>query len=138
MLIAGDTLLTPITPAVGLYPESRPDPLGDYLDSLHAHRRARAARLVRRARRAGRRRRPCARARSLAHHDERLDRTEAALGAEPRSGYEVSHDLFGRELPPIQRRFAVAETLSHLERLVVLGRAARAEDDRTRHLYCAL
>jgi hypothetical protein len=39
--------------------------------------------------------------------------------------------LFGRELPPIQRRFAVAETLAHLERLVVLGRAARAEDDRT-------
>src|SRR4051795_196119 len=34
VLIAGDTLLTPITPAIGLYPESRPDPLGDYLSSL--------------------------------------------------------------------------------------------------------
>src|SRR5436190_8355778 len=34
VLVAGDTLLAPITPAVGLYPESRPDPLGDYLDSL--------------------------------------------------------------------------------------------------------
>ena len=32
MLIAGDTLLAPITPAIGLYPESRPDPLGDYLE----------------------------------------------------------------------------------------------------------
>ena len=65
-----------------------------------------------------------------AHHAERLDRTEAALGPEPRSGYEVSHDLFGRSLPPIQRRFAVAETLSHLERLVVEGRAARTGDRR--------
>jgi hypothetical protein len=65
------------------------------------------------------------------HHEERLDRTQAALGAEPRSGFDVSHDLFGHALPAIQRRFAVAETLSHLERLVALGRADRHEDDRS-------
>ena len=65
-----------------------------------------------------------------AHHDVRLDKTAAALGDEPRTGFDVSHDLFGHELPPIQRRFAVAETLSHLERLVVLGRAERGEGDR--------
>jgi len=34
VLIAGDHLLQRISPAVGLYPESRPDPLGDYLTSL--------------------------------------------------------------------------------------------------------
>src|ERR671930_1751377 len=34
VLIGGDHLLAQITPAVGLYPESRPDPLGDYLASL--------------------------------------------------------------------------------------------------------
>ena len=34
VLIGGDHLLQRITPAVGLYPESRPDPLGDYLRSL--------------------------------------------------------------------------------------------------------
>ena len=34
VLIGGDHLLARITPAVGLYPESRPDPLGDYLASL--------------------------------------------------------------------------------------------------------
>jgi hypothetical protein len=37
--------------------------------------------------------------------------------------------LFGRELTPTQRRFAVAETLSHLERLVREGGAARSGDD---------
>jgi hypothetical protein len=75
---------------------------------------------------------PTARAYEIVeHHEERLDRTQAALDAEPRTGYEISHSLFGRDLPPIQRRFAVAETLSHLERLVVLGRGARIEDDRT-------
>src|SRR5947207_2282755 len=36
VLVAGDTLLAPITPAIGLYPESRPDPLGDYVDTLRA------------------------------------------------------------------------------------------------------
>ena len=34
VLIAADHVLQPISPAVGLYPESRPDPLGDYLESL--------------------------------------------------------------------------------------------------------
>jgi glyoxylase-like metal-dependent hydrolase (beta-lactamase superfamily II) len=129
VLIAGDTLLMPITPAVGLYPESRPDPLGDYLESLHL-----VAGLAPRVSYGGHGEpvsAPAGRAHAiLAHHDERLDRTLAALGSEPRSGYRVSLALFGRALPPIQRRFAVAETLSHLERLVFLGRAARREDGR--------
>ena len=47
-----------------------------------------------------------------------------ALGTD----YDELH-VFGRELAPTQRRFAVAETLSHLERLVQEGRAARSGDD---------
>ena len=34
VLIAGDHVLPTISPAVGLYPDSRPDPLADYLRSL--------------------------------------------------------------------------------------------------------
>ena len=34
VMIAGDTILGGITPAIGLYPNSRPDPLGDYLQTL--------------------------------------------------------------------------------------------------------
>jgi glyoxylase-like metal-dependent hydrolase (beta-lactamase superfamily II) len=129
VLVAGDSLLAPITPAIGLYPESRPDPLGDYLDTLHAiealdprvsyggHGTTIDA--------------PAARAAAIrAHHDERLDKVVAFLTETPRTGFDVSYDLFGRELPPIQRRFAIAETLSHLERLVTTGRADRHEDDR--------
>jgi glyoxylase-like metal-dependent hydrolase (beta-lactamase superfamily II) len=130
VLIAGDTLLTPITPAIGLYPESRSDPLGDYLETLE-----RLATLPLRVSYGGHGEPvtdPAGRCVEIAaHHDDRLAQTEAALGPEPRTGYEVSHELFGRTLPPIQRRFAVAETLSHLERLVVEGRAARREDDRS-------
>jgi glyoxylase-like metal-dependent hydrolase (beta-lactamase superfamily II) len=129
VLIAGDHVLTPITPAIGLYPESRPDPLGDYVESLGL-----VEELAPRVAYGGHGRAvtdPAGRAREIvAHHERRLDETQAALDDIPRSGFELSHALFGRELPPIQRRFAVAETLSHLERLVVLGRAVRHEDDR--------
>jgi glyoxylase-like metal-dependent hydrolase (beta-lactamase superfamily II) len=128
VLIGGDHLLQRITPAVGLYPESRPDPLGDYLASLERTIEL-APRIVypghgepiedapRRAREL------------IDHHRLRLDEHAAALVAEPRTAYEISLDVFGSELTSTQRRFAVAETLSHLERLVRQGRAGRLGDD---------
>jgi hypothetical protein len=61
----------------------------------------------------------------------RLEETVAGLDHEPRSGYELSFALFGAELKPAGRRFAIAETLSHLERLVHQGVAARREGDGT-------
>jgi glyoxylase-like metal-dependent hydrolase (beta-lactamase superfamily II) len=130
VLIAGDHLLQRISPAVGLYPESRPDPLGDYLASLERTIRL-APRVVypghgepihNAAERAGE---------LIEHHRERLDETAAALSDDGRSAYEVSLAVFGADLGPTQRRFAVAETLSHLERLVREGRAARAGADGT-------
>jgi glyoxylase-like metal-dependent hydrolase (beta-lactamase superfamily II) len=126
VLIAGDHVLPRITPAVGLYPDSRPDPLGDYLDSLE-----RTAAFGLRIALPGHGdpiEDPTERCRALVeHHRRRLDETAAALGAEPRTGYDVSLALFGRELAPAARRFAVAETLSHLERLIQEGRARRSE-----------
>jgi hypothetical protein len=73
---------------------------------------------------------PVGRARELQeHHRVRLEETLAALGAEPRTGYELSFPLFGDDLKPGARRFAVAESLSHVERLVRVGAAARDEID---------
>jgi len=125
VLVVGDHLLPDITPAVGLYPEARPDPLGDYLDSL-----ARTIELAPRLALPAHGEPildPAARAGEIVeHHRERLAAAEAALGPEPRSGYELSLALFPDADSPGKRRFAVAETLSHLERLVREGRAARA------------
>jgi len=129
VLIAADHLLDRITPTVGLWPASRPDPLGDYLDALR-----RTIELAPEIAYGGHGEvvtDPVGRAHELiAHHDERLCRTAEALGPEPRSGYEVSYPLFGDDLRPAARRFAVAETLSHLERLVREGRAERHEAGR--------
>ena len=129
VLVAADHVLDPISPTVGLWPRSRPDPLGDYLGALEA-----TIALDARVAFPGHGEPildPSARARALiAHHAERLAATAAALGDAPQTGYEVSFPLFGDDLKPAARRFAVAETLSHLERLVLEGRARRTEDDR--------
>jgi glyoxylase-like metal-dependent hydrolase (beta-lactamase superfamily II) len=127
VLIGGDHLLQTISPAVGLYPESRPDPLGDYFASLE-----RTIELAPRIVYPGHGEPvddPPARARELIElHRARLDETAAALSPRAQSAFEISLALFGPSLSPTQRRFAVAETLSHLERLVREGRAARHED----------
>jgi glyoxylase-like metal-dependent hydrolase (beta-lactamase superfamily II) len=128
VLIAADHLLGRITPTVGLWPASRPDPLGDYLGALDrtieldpeialpGHGDPIAD--------------PAGRARELKeHHRVRLEETVEALDGERKTGYVLSFVLFGRDLPPAGRRFAVAETLSHLERLVREGSARRHEAD---------
>jgi glyoxylase-like metal-dependent hydrolase (beta-lactamase superfamily II) len=124
VLVAGDHLLAEITPTVGLYPESRPDPLGDYLDSLE-----RTIGLAAELALPGHGEPitdPAARAREIIeHHRNRLDEMAAALGREPRNAYDVSLAVFGDNLDASGRRFALAETLAHLERLVREGRAVR-------------
>jgi glyoxylase-like metal-dependent hydrolase (beta-lactamase superfamily II) len=128
VLIAADHLLGRITPTVGLWPASRPDPLGDYLAALD-----RTIELAPRMALPGHGdpiEDPAGRARELQeHHHVRLDEAAASLGTDPQTGYELSFPLFGAELPAAGRRFAIAETLSHLERLVHMGAARRHEAD---------
>ena len=128
VLIGGDHLLRTISPAVGLYPDSRPDPLGDYLASLERTIEL-APRIVYPGHGEPLHNVPARAQELIRHHRQRLDDTSASLSERPRTAYEVSLELFGRELSPTQRRFAVAETLSHLERLVREDRAARSGDD---------
>jgi len=126
VLVAADHVLGRITPTVGLWPASRADPLGDYLEALE-----RTVRLDPHVALPGHGdviEEPGTRARALQeHHRLRLEETVAALGSEPKTGYELSYSLFGAELKPASRRFAIAETLSHLERLVRQGAAVRDE-----------
>jgi glyoxylase-like metal-dependent hydrolase (beta-lactamase superfamily II) len=130
VLIAADHLLGRITPTVGLWPASRADPLGDYLAALD-----RTIELAPRVAFPGHGdpiEDPAGRARELKeHHRLRLEEAVASLNAEPQTGYRLSLALFGDELSPAGRRFAIAETLSHYERLVRRGAARRGEVDGT-------
>ncbi len=130
ILIAADHLLSRITPTVGLWPASRADPLGDYLAALE-----RTIELSPGLALAGHGdpiEDPAGRAREIQeHHRIRLEETHAALRGAPLTGYELSIPLFGDDLKAASRRFAIAESLSHAERLVCEGAARRHEGDGT-------
>lgn len=127
-MLVGDHVLATITPNVGYHRESRPDPLGDYLNSLR-----KIVALAPTAAFPGHYDTildPAARAQAIIdHHGQRLLATISALGAGEKSAYEISLTLFGTELSPHGRRFAVAETLSHLVRLEHDERVERADLD---------
>jgi glyoxylase-like metal-dependent hydrolase (beta-lactamase superfamily II) len=132
VLIAGDALLASITPNVGLYPDSRPDPLADYLRSLEL-----IAGLAPRIAFGGHGdpiEDPAGRARELiAHHHERLEHAADALEAQPRSAYDLSFALWPEPLSPALRRFALAETRAHVEYLVQRHEAVRLGDERVEY-----
>ena len=123
VLIAGDAILDRITPNVGKWVGSRPDPLGDFLTSLGKIRGLEPRRAL--VGHYG----PVledvdARAREIErHHENRLRFLVNRLAHGPRTAWELSLELFPQEgLSPAQRRFAWAETLAHLVHLEHLGR----------------
>lgn len=117
----GDVLLNDITPHVILHRRSE-DPLREHLESLR-----RIAGLNLRIAYPGHRtvvENPARRARELIEfHEERL-REILGLAGEGRTAYEIAVRVKWRvrygdwsEFPPVERFFAVGETLAHLEHL---------------------
>ena len=126
ILYAADHVMLGITPNVGLWPETEPHPLARYLGSL-ASMRGLDADLVLPGHgpvfgdvggRVGE---------LAAHHSERLGAIGADVKKSPGSAYEVSRRLFRGALTVHQRAFALAETLAHLDHLVLEGRATVRE-----------
>lgn len=129
VLIAGDQILSHISPVVGVFPnEPDGDPLADYLASLPRFAELPEDTLVL----------PShgtpfrglhARVNWLAsHHDERLDKLLGLLD-QPVTTSEAAHRLFTRAMAEGAGMLAVAETLSHLHRLVGQGRLAKSQRD---------
>ncbi|MGO8947292.1 MAG: MBL fold metallo-hydrolase [Ktedonobacterales bacterium] len=128
VFIAGDHILPGITPNIGYYPNSRPNPLGDYFWGLERVRDL-PVRLVLPGHRL-----PFA---SLAervdelraHHHERSDTIYTLLATATPTGTsaaDIAHSLFGERLRTgDDLRFALAESLAHLEYLRGRGRASR-------------
>jgi glyoxylase-like metal-dependent hydrolase (beta-lactamase superfamily II) len=128
-LFGGDVLLDEITPNIGRWEDTLPDPLGRYFQTLDrlaelgpslvfpGHRR-----MIEDA--AGRA------AEIRAHHAARLAEHERALRDGATTTYEVSVRVWGEELGFHERRFALVEAISHLERLELEGRAELIEPGR--------
>jgi glyoxylase-like metal-dependent hydrolase (beta-lactamase superfamily II) len=126
LLFAGDHLLLQITPNIGLWTYTAPRPLERYLASLEDLRgldvdlvlpghgplfhdlEGRIDEL-------------------LWHHEERLSVMHAAFDGRSATPFEIARRVFPEDLSDHQLRFALAETLAHLECLVGEGRAERLD-----------
>lgn len=126
LLFAGDQVLLYITPNIGLWTYTAPQPLKRYLDSLQDLKgldvelvfpghgplfhdlEGRAEEIIR-------------------HHHERLDIMHGSFAGEQATPVDIASRVFTQDLTDHQLRFAVAETLAHLEHLVWEGRAERLD-----------
>jgi glyoxylase-like metal-dependent hydrolase (beta-lactamase superfamily II) len=130
LIFAGDHLLPTITPNIGLYPECRPDPLGDYLESLGGFGREAKYRVLP-AHGEPYDELPVRIAQLQAHHDERLAGVRARVvsgGTAGVTSYDVLRHFWGDKLSPHEVRFAIVEIAAHLEYLRLRGAISRASD----------
>ena len=129
LLFAGDQLLPDISPNIGLHPQSTPNPLDEYVDSLRslaalqpelvlpAHGRpfgdagSRAAALIE-------------------HHDRRKKRILEIVADGERSAWQVAVELWGPRDPIHEKRLALQEALAHLQSLAVEGRLSKSAEAR--------
>jgi glyoxylase-like metal-dependent hydrolase (beta-lactamase superfamily II) len=128
LLLSGDQVLLKITPNIGLWPVSEPDPLGRYLTSLQQ-----LSQLEVRLALPGHRDVIINWFERLAeleqHHAARLEAMLAAVEAGNATAYQVCNRVFNtQEFTMHELRFAVAETLAHLEYLVKQERLRREDN----------
>lgn len=125
LLLVGDQVLMGITPNIGTWPTTPPNPLGRYLASL-----ARLLELDVALALPGHRQ-PIRDFRGrvqelLAHHARRLDAMWHAVDERGSTTFEIAQRVFPFENYSIHEvRFAIAETLAHLEYLLEEGRVRR-------------
>ncbi|MBV7330281.1 MBL fold metallo-hydrolase [Chloroflexi bacterium TSY] len=128
LLLSGDQVLMRITPNIGRWPDTAAKPLARYLDSLAQIERidvqlalpGHGALITEWATRV---------VELQEHHAERLDLMAQAVQGNGSNGatvYDVADTIFNvAELTTHEVRFAVAETLAHLEYLVTQGRISQ-------------
>ncbi|GGE07059.1 MBL fold metallo-hydrolase [Marinithermofilum abyssi] len=126
-LIGGDFLLPKITPNISLWPGCDPNPLKTYLHTLKRLKELPVQKVF-----------PShgpvfdsyrERIEALeAHHQERLRVMREFLQKQPATSVEVCEATFGTELNIHHLRFALSETLAHLEYLVSEGHAYKRRE----------
>lgn len=115
ILIVGDTVLEKITPNISVWPGASQKPLHDYIDTLQKLKKL-SVKIAYSAHHS-----PITEFKQridelILHHEERLERIEKL--AENKTAYEIAEVLFShKNLNPHQWRFAIAETIAHLNYL---------------------
>lgn len=123
VLLSADHILPRISPNISYWFHGDPNPLQTYMNSLEKIRKLDVDWVI------PSHGEPFQGANKridelLAHHEERLDATWQML-SQPLTIFEVRERLFDRALTVHEMRFAVGETLAHLEYLRADGRCER-------------
>jgi glyoxylase-like metal-dependent hydrolase (beta-lactamase superfamily II) len=134
VFIAADSILPHITPNVGVWPRMRSNPLQDFIDSLRKIKGLNAALTL-----------PghgkimedtSDRAQFIIeHHMERLASMNEMVIGGTHSAFDLAREYFKlTTLTPHQVRFALSETLAHLEYLVAEGKLEKQSGEDVRYL----
>nr|WP_145405299.1 MBL fold metallo-hydrolase [Paenibacillus xylanexedens] len=126
-ILCGDAVLPQISPNISLQPGSDPEPLQSYMQGLTRLN----ALTVERAYPGHRN--PFTRftertTELLAHHEERLAKLSERLQQSQAHAYDICLHLFGDRLETHQLRFAMSETLAHLQELIRRGLAIETQE----------
>lgn len=127
ILFAADHVLLKITPNIGRWPDVMSHPLARYIESLNGLRGLDADLVL-----PGHG--PIFHDLSgridelLLHHEERLDLMHGEILDGSKTPFEVSRKVFRDDLTLYEHCFALAETLAHLDHLVLEGRAELSEN----------
>lgn len=134
LLLSGDHVLMKITPNIGKWMQSEQNPLGRFMQSLAEleHLKVRVALpghkwLIEDWQ---------GRVQELiAHHEVRLEHTCEAIDGGAHTVYEIAHEVFKIfRFTAHEWRFAMAETLAHLELLEIQGKVSY-DDERVLRYY---
>jgi glyoxylase-like metal-dependent hydrolase (beta-lactamase superfamily II) len=128
LLISTDMLLERITPHIGIHPFSDGDPLSDYFESLERLSKLTVHQIL-----------PShgdafqgysERIEAMKqHHRKRLDKIHGVVSRDEMHAYDVAGVVWGEDRSMTDRRFALAEALSHLVYLWHRHRVERSQID---------
>ena len=132
VLFSTDAILPSVTPNIGLHWFYQGNPLGDYCRTLEALYQLDIVRIL------PSHGRPFQGHRSWidktrTHQRNRCDSIAGMLGREPRHGYAIAGQIWGQERSLLDRRFAMAEALSHLQYMALERRVSSTVVDGVKH-----
>ena len=135
IMLGGDMLLPRITPIIAVWwQEPNADPLKGYIEFLETLESIGSDALILPAHNRPYKELQTRVADLIFHHNERLEITYEACKNE-NSAEAIMQELFIRKLDPFQTRFAIGETIAHINNLIKKGTLRRRLDDDGVYFY---
>ena len=135
IMLGGDMLLPRITPIIAVWwQEPNADPLKGYIEFLETLGSIGSDALILPAHNRPYKELQTRVADLIFHHNERLEITYEACKNE-NSAEAIMQELFIRKLDPFQTRFAIGETIAHINNLIKKGTLKRRLDDDGVYFY---